>query len=50
MPKLTRNSNLMSLNTGSVVLPKNRVLDIDTEEDWAIAELKHWREFGKAGG
>ena len=50
MPKLNRNSNLMSLNTGSVVLPKTRVQDIDTEEDWAIAELKHRREFGKAGG
>ena len=50
VPKLNRNSNLMSLNTGSVLLPKSRVQDIDTEEDWAIAEFKHRREFGKTGG
>ncbi len=40
----------MSLNTGSVVLPKTRVQNIDTEEVWAIAELKHRREFGKMVG
>ena len=50
VPKLNRNSNLMSLNTGSVLLSKSRVQDIDTEEDWAVAELKHRREFGKTGG
>ena len=33
VPELNRNSNLMSLNTGSVVLPKTCVQDIDTEED-----------------
>jgi pseudaminic acid cytidylyltransferase len=32
---------LMGPNTGSVVLPESRVQDIDTEEDWAMAELKH---------
>jgi len=40
----------MSLNTGSVVLPKPWVQDIDTEEDRAIAELKHRRESGKTSG
>jgi len=40
----------MSLNTGSVVLPKTWVQNIDTEEAWVIAELKHRREFGKTGG
>lgn len=32
---------LLGPNTGSVVLPENRVQDIDTPEDWAMAELKH---------
>ena len=37
---------LMGSNTGSVVLPEDRVQDIDTEEDWLLAELKHERLFG----
>lgn len=37
---------LMGDTTGSVVLPIERVQDIDTEEDWALAELKHERLFG----
>ncbi|MEX6504818.1 pseudaminic acid cytidylyltransferase [Jiella sp. M17.18] len=37
---------LMGDNTGSVVLPAAKVQDIDTEEDWAMAELKHERIFG----
>lgn len=37
---------LMGENTGSVVLPAERVQDIDTEEDLALAELKHERLFG----
>ena len=37
---------LMGDTTGSVVLPTERVQDIDTEEDWALAELKHERLFG----
>jgi N-acylneuraminate cytidylyltransferase len=32
---------LLGPNTGSVVLPENRVQDIDTLEDWTLAELKH---------
>jgi pseudaminic acid cytidylyltransferase len=37
---------LLGPNTGSVVLPESRVQDIDTHEDWAIAELKHQIYFG----
>jgi len=37
---------LMGENTGSVVLPAERVQDIDTEEDLALAELKHERLYG----
>ncbi|HUO99314.1 MAG TPA: pseudaminic acid cytidylyltransferase [Rhizomicrobium sp.] len=33
-------------NTGSVVLPESRVQDIDNEEDWTFAELKHQKLFG----
>ena len=37
---------LMGANTGSVVLPASAVQDIDTEEDWLLAELKHERLYG----
>ncbi|MBP2447318.1 pseudaminic acid cytidylyltransferase [Rhizobium leguminosarum] len=37
---------LMGSNTGSIVVPAERMQDIDTEEDWAIAEYKHERLFG----
>ena len=40
-----RDSVLMGPNTGSVVLSDLRVQDIDTEEDWQIAEIKHERLF-----
>ena len=40
---------LMGPNTGSIVLPETQTQDIDTEEDWALAELKHERLFGAAG-
>lgn len=40
-----RTGVLMGSNTGSVVLPSDRVQDIDTEEDWSMAELKHERLF-----
>ena len=32
---------LLGDNTGSVSLPPDRVQDIDTEDDWAMATLKH---------
>ncbi|WP_340120098.1 pseudaminic acid cytidylyltransferase [Pelagibius sp. 7325] len=41
-----RDPVLMGANTGSIVLPAGRVQDIDTEDDWALAELKHERLFG----
>lgn len=34
---------LLGDNTGSVVLAPDRVQDIDTEDDWAMAVLKHER-------
>jgi len=40
-----RDHVLMGPNTGSIVLPTMLVQDIDTEEDWALAELKHERMF-----
>jgi N-acylneuraminate cytidylyltransferase len=41
-----RNPMLMGEKTGSIVLHSAVVQDIDTEEDWALAELKHQRVFG----
>lgn len=41
-----RDHVLMGANTGSIILPAMQVQDIDTEEDWALAELKHERMFG----
>lgn len=41
-----RDGLLMGPNTGSVVLPAERVHDIDTEKDWRMAELKHRLVFG----
>src|SRR3546814_434849 len=37
---------LMGRNTGSMVLPATHVQDIDSEDDWTLAELKHERIFG----
>jgi N-acylneuraminate cytidylyltransferase len=34
---------LFAARTGAVVLPETEVQDIDTEEDWALAELKYSR-------
>jgi N-acylneuraminate cytidylyltransferase len=42
---LRRDGSLMGSNTGSIVLPSLAVQDIDTEEDWTLAELKHQRLF-----
>lgn len=41
-----RDGVLIGPNTGSVILPGNRTQDIDTEDDWLLAELKHERIFG----
>lgn len=40
-----RDHVLMGADTGSIILPEMQVQDIDTEEDWALAELKHERMF-----
>jgi pseudaminic acid cytidylyltransferase len=41
-----RDGTLLGGNTGSVELGALRVQDIDTEEDWMLAELKHQAVFG----
>lgn len=37
--------HLLTDNTGSIIVPAAKVQDIDTTEDWAMAELKHERLF-----
>ena len=41
-----RDQALLGPNTGSVLLPETRVQDIDNEDDWRLAEIKHQRLFG----
>lgn len=41
-----RTKVLMGENTGGVVLSEMRVQDIDSQEDWDLAELKHEKVFG----
>ena len=36
-----KNPNIMQLSPVAIILPENEVQDIDTEEDWQIAELKY---------
>ncbi len=38
---------LLGENTGAVQLSELQVQDIDTEEDWELAEIKHQRLFGQ---
>jgi len=38
---LDNGGDLMGCNTGSIVIPSSRVQDIDTEDDWILAEVKH---------
>lgn len=38
---LLKEHTLYGARAGSIVLPPTRVQDIDQEEDWVIAELKH---------
>lgn len=42
---LKREGSLLGQNTGSILVSPDRVQDIDTEEDWCIAELKFKRTF-----
>jgi pseudaminic acid cytidylyltransferase len=37
--------SVFNLKTQGILFPPNRVQDIDTQEDWEIAELKHKRAF-----
>ena len=37
---------LLGPDTGSILLPEMRVQDIDNEDDWQMAEIKHARLFG----
>lgn len=37
---LLKEKKLFSKNSGAIILPHSRVQDIDTEEDWKLAELK----------
>jgi pseudaminic acid cytidylyltransferase len=39
---------LLGPQSGSVIIPSSRVQDIDTEEDWALAEMKHTRLYALA--
>ncbi len=34
-------NTLLGARTASIILPNTEVQDIDTEEDWSIAEMKH---------
>jgi pseudaminic acid cytidylyltransferase len=43
---LYRDGSLLGASTGAVILPPDRVQDIDTEDDWRMAEWKHERIFG----
>lgn len=43
---LYRDGSLLGPNTGAVVVPAERVQDVDTEDDWRRAEWKHERIFG----
>lgn len=38
---------LMGDNTGAIQLSELKIQDIDTEEDWALAEIKHERLFAQ---
>ena len=41
-----RDQVLLGPNTGSILLPETRVQDIDNEDDWRLAEIKHEGLFG----
>lgn len=43
---LRMNRKLFGPNTGSILLAQTMVQDIDTPEDWVLAEWKHERLFG----
>lgn len=43
---LLRDRVIIGQNTGSVLLSELQVQDIDNEDDWALAEMKHRRLYG----
>ena len=43
-----KQGTLLGENTGSVLLSELKVQDIDTEDDWQLAEIKHQRLFDDA--
>ena len=45
---LKRDRAFLGPNTGSIILSSVQVQDIDTEADWALAELKHQHLFGES--
>ena len=48
-PAFLKQGTLLGENTGSVLLSELKVQDIDTEDDWQLAEIKHQRLFDDAG-
>ncbi|MEH6518705.1 MAG: pseudaminic acid cytidylyltransferase [Halioglobus sp.] len=44
--RFLRDQVLLGARTGSLVLPATQVQDIDNEDDWVLAEIKHERIFG----
>lgn len=45
--RLVENRSLVTGNTGGIVVSENSVQDIDTEEDWLLAELKYELMIGR---
>jgi N-acylneuraminate cytidylyltransferase len=39
--RLLANKNLITTNTGAIIMPEMEVQDIDQESDWKLAELKY---------
>ncbi len=39
--KMQKNKSLFTGNTGAIILPEQNVQDIDTEDDWKLAEMKY---------
>ena len=48
IPVFLKQGTLLGENTGSVLLSELKVQDIDTEDDWQLAEIKHRRLFDDA--
>lgn len=46
VPAFLGSKTLMGGNSGGMELPASQVQDIDTEADWALAEIKHERMMG----